>query len=343
LNDIIPYPTTPLPDISPSYDVIIIGSGISGCSVAYHYSLKYPEYTILVIEKRPTPSSGASGRNGGHLQPIPYDASEFECVDAIIETGVDCDLEQCGLVRLFQKDKDFNNAINVISDLPSDLQQNFFFIRKQDLVHYAPVREGKFVGGYLNKKSCRINPVKLALGLLSRTSATLVCNAEVTSFDHDSNEVSIRGLDSCVTARVQIVDCRGCDTYPDDQHSVPTRGQIICSSPMQQVFPHSISTGVSYLVQRNDGRIVYGGMRGNGESYITDDTSINPDIAERLRSSFKNFFDIEDEFEVESEWTGIMDYRGKGKSFEANPRALYGFNGHGMPKIFSLARDRVVI
>jgi glycine/D-amino acid oxidase-like deaminating enzyme len=54
-------------------DVVVIGSGITACSLVRHlFSLHEgtPEPTIAVLEAR-TLCSGASGRNGGHLRDTP--------------------------------------------------------------------------------------------------------------------------------------------------------------------------------------------------------------------------------------------------------------------------------
>ncbi|KAJ5625850.1 hypothetical protein N7510_002159 [Penicillium lagena] len=55
-------------------DIVIIGAGISGASVAYHLLQQHkgpnpPRITILEARQA---CSGATGRNGGHLKPDPY-------------------------------------------------------------------------------------------------------------------------------------------------------------------------------------------------------------------------------------------------------------------------------
>jgi glycine/D-amino acid oxidase-like deaminating enzyme len=58
--------TTSLPT-STTFDYIIIGSGVSGATVAYQLLSGNPSLSILMLEAR-TAASGASGRNGGHCR-----------------------------------------------------------------------------------------------------------------------------------------------------------------------------------------------------------------------------------------------------------------------------------
>jgi glycine/D-amino acid oxidase-like deaminating enzyme len=52
-------------------DVIILGSGITGISVARHLLRLHPDLRICMIEARAA-ISGATGRNGGHIKAVPY-------------------------------------------------------------------------------------------------------------------------------------------------------------------------------------------------------------------------------------------------------------------------------
>jgi glycine/D-amino acid oxidase-like deaminating enzyme len=52
-------------------DVVIIGSGITGVSTAYHLLQQQPTLAISILEARSL-TSGATGRNGGHCKEVPY-------------------------------------------------------------------------------------------------------------------------------------------------------------------------------------------------------------------------------------------------------------------------------
>ncbi|HLA45901.1 MAG TPA: FAD-dependent oxidoreductase, partial [Aggregatilineales bacterium] len=47
-------------------DLVIIGGGFTGVSTAYHFSERYPEKRVILLEAR-TLANGASGRNGGMM------------------------------------------------------------------------------------------------------------------------------------------------------------------------------------------------------------------------------------------------------------------------------------
>ncbi|KAI0004438.1 DAO-domain-containing protein [Xylariaceae sp. FL0662B] len=56
------------PELPPSADTVIIGSGITGTLVAKHHLETWPEKSVVVLEAREF-CSGATGRNAGHCKP----------------------------------------------------------------------------------------------------------------------------------------------------------------------------------------------------------------------------------------------------------------------------------
>ena len=52
-------------------DYVVIGSGISGASIAYNLLLRRPEASVVLLEARQA-CSGATGRNGGHTKAASY-------------------------------------------------------------------------------------------------------------------------------------------------------------------------------------------------------------------------------------------------------------------------------
>jgi glycine/D-amino acid oxidase-like deaminating enzyme len=69
LHDLADHRTTP--ELPEECDVLIIGSGYAGASVAYNLAKSSSRQSIVILEARQT-CSGATGRNGGHLRPDLY-------------------------------------------------------------------------------------------------------------------------------------------------------------------------------------------------------------------------------------------------------------------------------
>jgi glycine/D-amino acid oxidase-like deaminating enzyme len=91
-----PYPTEPYwlsiphhlatvqsPSLPEIVDVVVIGSGISGTSIAFHALEDDPNLQVAVVEAR-TLCSGATGRNGGHV--ITYEAISYASLKRSVGT-----------------------------------------------------------------------------------------------------------------------------------------------------------------------------------------------------------------------------------------------------------------
>lgn len=77
---------------------------------------------------------------------------------------------------------------------------------------------------------------------------------------------------------------------------VPTRGQMIVTSPLEQFeLPMNlwINSGYEYLNQRPDRRLCAGGMRWRAEgkeSGVFDDSAVNPTVSKALKDMLTDYF-----------------------------------------------------
>lgn len=114
---------------------MIIGSGITGSSIAYKLLHEEPDASIVLLEARQA-SSGATGRNGGHCRPGDYreftaQVRKFGLEDALRmekleddnvkaltsflrEKGVECDLNEVESVEMFTDEKPFKEVLSVL-------------------------------------------------------------------------------------------------------------------------------------------------------------------------------------------------------------------------------------
>ncbi|OZJ04409.1 hypothetical protein BZG36_02919 [Bifiguratus adelaidae] len=65
------------PELPTHADIVVVGTGLSGSSTVLELS-KTPNLSVLVLEARGA-SSGATGRNGGHLTPLSFRDYRLDC------------------------------------------------------------------------------------------------------------------------------------------------------------------------------------------------------------------------------------------------------------------------
>jgi len=143
----------------------------------------------------------------------------------------------------------------------------------------------------------------------------------------------------------------------------PTRGQILASGPIRNILSLPFSMGMNddktgdYLIQRDDGTIIFGGFRWQGinrEVGVSSDISKNPTIANSLRNYLTSTFPSLNKslpLPVQADWTGIMgftpDYSpliGPLPTIEnlnlTSPKEwiAVGYSGNGMPWGFGIGQ-----
>lgn len=114
------------PNLPSSSEFVIIGSGITGATIAYKLLSEQPNASILMLEARQA-SSGATGRNGGHCRAGRYlefasDLEHFGEEDALLmekleednvqnvaklikDLGIECDLREVETVDIWTDDQ----------------------------------------------------------------------------------------------------------------------------------------------------------------------------------------------------------------------------------------------
>ncbi|TVY45798.1 putative oxidoreductase [Lachnellula occidentalis] len=123
------------PNLPSSSQYVIVGSGVTGASIAHKLLLSHPTAQITILEAR-TAASGASGRNGGHCRGGRYlefknYAERFGKDDAlkmdqweednvknvgvfIREHGIECDLRDVESVDVTTDDGQFQDILEAL-------------------------------------------------------------------------------------------------------------------------------------------------------------------------------------------------------------------------------------
>ena len=126
------------PSLPSATSIVIIGSGITGASLAYHLLNQSSSPSVLMLEAR-TACSGATGRNGGHTKHASYRAfmdnmrthgeaeaakiarfeySGMKAVHAFArENNIDCDSWEGDTVDIFYDEGQWNKAKKAVAEI----------------------------------------------------------------------------------------------------------------------------------------------------------------------------------------------------------------------------------
>lgn len=119
-----------------SYDYIIVGAGIAGCSTAYFLS-KYSD-SILLVDRNCDVAQGASGAAGAFLSPLLGKPNKFkELVTEALKFSVEFykekipkEINNCGVVRIPKNNEDYLKFQSYIPymDFPfTEEEKGYFF------------------------------------------------------------------------------------------------------------------------------------------------------------------------------------------------------------------------
>ncbi|KAI9924487.1 hypothetical protein ASPWEDRAFT_102920 [Aspergillus wentii DTO 134E9] len=204
------------PELPEQSDIVIIGAGYSGVSIAYHllklqvHQEKPPSITILEARQI---CSGATGRNGGHLRPDVYghipkyierygveagaELANFEIShvkafkDLLAEEEIDCDFTVTRNMNVYLNDAAAEKAKKTYEALAT---QKLSFV---DDLYFTPEKNAEGISGVKGAKAClsytagTLWPYKFIMGLLSKIiksdTVNVQANTPVTEVTADPN------------------------------------------------------------------------------------------------------------------------------------------------------------
>ncbi|PYH99002.1 FAD dependent oxidoreductase [Aspergillus ellipticus CBS 707.79] len=219
------------PSLPSQSDIVIIGAGYSGVTLAY-YLLKnlppaddsHPHPTITLLEARQI-CSGATGRNGGHLRPDIYghipkyierfgleagvEIADFEwnhiqaLKDLLLEEDIDCEFNLTRNMNVYFDEASGAKAKSAMDKL---LAQG---VKVADDLHFTGAKSAEGISGVKGAKACisytsgTLWPYKFILGLLSKIAGDKRLNVQ-TSTPVTSVGTSSEGLHTITTPRGTI-------------------------------------------------------------------------------------------------------------------------------------------
>lgn len=161
-------------------DVVIIGGGFTGLAAAYQIRLRFPEKRIVLLEGARC-GYGASGRNGGFCVSTEWtdgldsaDANERrkalkvagyglrQIKHLITEHGLDCDLEETGMLDVALTDKQVS-GLATAHEYYAEIGLESTLLEGAELE--GEIRSPVFKAGLVTPYGAILNPAKLVLGM----------------------------------------------------------------------------------------------------------------------------------------------------------------------------------
>jgi glycine/D-amino acid oxidase-like deaminating enzyme len=180
------------PKLPPSAKYIIVGSGITGATIAWKLFQEEPDASIVMLEARQA-SSGATGRNGGHCRAGRYlnfadDLKNFGKEDAlrlekleeenvknvgefIKEHGIECDLRDVETVDIWKDLKQWEDTLESLKKRKEMFEGRFEaeVLTKHKIWSKEEAREGLLIPeaeGAVSFPAFALSPYKFVCGLL---------------------------------------------------------------------------------------------------------------------------------------------------------------------------------
>ncbi|KEO74655.1 NAD(P)/FAD-dependent oxidoreductase [Anditalea andensis] len=319
------------------YDFIVIGAGIVGLSTAIHLKVKFPDKSVMVVERGIFPS-GASSRNAG-----------FACFGSVSEILDDLErLSEDEVVELVAKR--YNGLSEITEIFGEDLlgyekTGGYEIIRNEELgsldqmdrinkmlkplfgetvfTKVSNIDKFKFsdkVKAVIkNKYEGQLDSGKFIRALWHKCQEMkiqLFTGAEVEDIDRESGTVNVKNpiyknKISFHAEKIALCTNAFSGQFLPDLQMKPGRGMVMVSKPIKN-FPWEgafhVDKGYTYF--RNvDSRLLIGG--GRNMDFINEETNafgINAVIKDYLVKMTQETIFPNASIEFEMEWSGIMGF-----------------------------------
>ncbi len=262
-------PDYPVLEEDRAADVVVVGAGLAGCSLALH--LAEAGVNVVVLEAR-QPGWGASGRNAGHVLPTLKDlqvirqfpdggkgflelfkAHHTIPFDLARKYDIDCDAAQTGYLNAMSRKSVFERFQKKSRFWQQEQGQQVEFLGASDMK--KATGSDYYPYGVLYQSGGRVNPYRLSNGLASaavKYGASIFGESEALTLKKAANQWSVSTESGSVTAD-RVVFCT--NAYPTDivpafaNSFYPLTAYTLCTRPLPESAANIIMPSRSTLAQ----------------------------------------------------------------------------------------------
>jgi len=328
-------------------DVLVIGGGIAGVSLAWHLAARRID---LVLVEREHVAWGASGRNAGFLL-AGVAASYTEAVRAYGREKArevwEMTNENHDRMIEAARGQDVGHRRLGSAILPATEAERALLIESEQLLLEDGFKARWDGSRLVNPRDGEVDPTATVAALARQARAGVIREGvNVTALTPRAREVAVRaGDDECV-AGVVILATNGYTSELVPAVKIqPTRAQMLATAPETTSItdmPVYSNYGYRYWRQLPTGEVLIGGWRDTSlETEKTLDAEPTPEIQEHLDRAVR---DLGVSTEVTNRWAGTMGFTESGLPMAGpldgmpNVYICAGFTGHGMGFAFVTAK-----
>ncbi|PTT39753.1 FAD-dependent oxidoreductase [Chryseobacterium sp. HMWF028] len=312
-------------------DIIIIGAGFSGLWTAISIKEKYPEQSVLIIERNAVPL-GASTRNAGFacfgsLTEVIADSQKmgwgktlelvkmrFDGLQKIQNyfKNDEIDFELNGGYEIVNNDEPLAHIDTVNGKLKAITGLDQTYTLKQDKIQEFGLEKSAF----LIENPCEgsLHSGKLLQKLLEKChelKIEFLFGTEVDNIEETTNDVEVRVFDDLSIKADKIIYCTNAFTskFLEKEMIIPARGQVLLTEPIDGLrLKGTFHYDEGYYYFRNLGnRVLLGG--GRNQDFKTEETTTF-ETTEFLQNHLENFLKEvilpHQNIKIALRWSGIM-------------------------------------
>ncbi|QEW17931.1 Gamma-glutamylputrescine oxidoreductase [Marinibacterium anthonyi] len=251
--------------------VAIVGGGLTGLSTALHLAESGVQAAVFEAE---SPGWGASGRNGGQLNPgLKFDPSWFisrfgeargremigfgwstvdETVALINRLGIDCDLRRNGTLRAAASARDVASVRRSFDDMTAHAM-DVAWLDQADVA--ALTGHERYPAAFLDRRGGDLNPLLFSRGLAvaaQAAGAKVFGDSRVRSLGKTADGWRLEVNGQTVRADRVLIACNG---YADGlwpglrQASVPVFSSVLASHPLSEDMAKTVMPGRQVLYE----------------------------------------------------------------------------------------------
>ncbi len=311
-----------------TYDLLVIGAGLTGQSVAYFYKKAHPDKKVLVVDRGFFPI-GASTRNAGfacfgsiteHIEDMRIE-DEVHIIDRIRrrvqglkllrETLGDSNIEyrEPGAYEIFTDQEEYLTALVHIKKCNRWLVE----AAGEERV-YEQTKHHGFDAIRIKGEGC-LHPGKMMRTLYEKNIATGVefrWQGEVEKIDTEAGTVQLKNGITLKANQLAVATNSFTNSLLKDISITPGRGFVFVTKPIPNLKwkgTYHYKAGYYYFRGLKGNRFLLGGARSldiDGET--TTDFGTNALIKNHLVTFANEVLELPKDWKIEREWSGIMGF-----------------------------------